>query len=232
MNNPDSSEVMDCNTDDVPQPNNFTGRLCCEIQEVCFDGQDNDGDGFVDCADPDCNEKTFPSGPYEDTDMTSETEPQICDMDPDDPYDANNQSTAVCASGDPNCLDPEGERFYCAYGDFDAKDEEPQGMCCPQGEIPQNITVLGVTTWQCGETAECGTGVPSGRRCDFDINATQEEFFDATYDGDASDYCVSQIPSPHRAAEMYTNESAACCYVPKYGEFDYWFKDGNVEVYG
>lgn len=54
----------------------------CEVVEFCNDGVDNDGDGLVDCADPDCLTPTFGTVDY--------TYPDNC-------YDLNNGSITIQA---------------------------------------------------------------------------------------------------------------------------------------
>ena len=54
----------------------YGGSLCCTVKEICTDGKDNDGDGLVDCADPECNEEN-PGGSLDPFDPPTTT-PQVC----------------------------------------------------------------------------------------------------------------------------------------------------------
>ena len=55
MSDSNGSHVMDCFHANSPQPNNYGLSMCCKLTEICYDGIDNDLDGFIDCADADCN---------------------------------------------------------------------------------------------------------------------------------------------------------------------------------
>ena len=238
MNNENDAHVADCADPTVPQPNAYPYQLCCQIQEACNDGIDNDEDGLVDCVDPDCNEKdgiTTPGYPNADMNPGAFFQPAgVCDYfdssesPPDSPYDANMQNTTECVNNPSNCTDPDGDIFYCAYGDYDNPDIEPRGVCCPPDTIPEKIG----DSWRCTSTDECGIG--SGRPCKYNITSNESAFFNSTYSGNETDYCVSQVPRLFTNSDQPTppNRSQACCRVPKYGRQAYWFKDGNVKIYG
>ena len=231
MNNENDAHVADCADPTVPQPNAYPYQLCCQIQEACNDGIDNDADGYVDCADPDCTEQTY----NHPSDISRETVPGICDFDPDSPYDGNMQNTTECINNPGNCTDHDGKIHYCAYGQFDQKGngtgQTPVGRCCPPGHYPSKDIVTG--DWRCSETNECGIGGPN-RECDYNITSNESAFFNSTYSGDSNDYCVTQVPNLFTNIDQPTppTRSQACCKVPKLGREDYWFKDGNVKIYG
>mgnify|MGYP006273169997 CR=1 FL=1 len=240
MNNENDAHVADCADPTVPQPNAYPYQLCCQIQEACNDGVDNDEDGLVDCVDPDCNMQdgvsntSYPG--YDNTDMNP-SGPQtagVCDYfdssesPPDSPYDANMQNTTECVNNPSNCTDPDGDRFYCAYGEFDNPDVQPRGVCCKEGQKPRAVG----DSYVCSSTDECG--IASDSNCNVNITSNETAFFEKTYTNNTDSYCVTQVPN------LYTNEdqptpptkSQACCYVPKHGDMNFWFKDGNVKIYG
>ena len=218
MNNPNDAHVADCNDANVPMPNSYSHTLCCEVQEACHDGKDNTLNGYMDCADPQCHAAT--------------PEPGICNYNatPDNRTNANNQSTADCVANPSQCEGPGGstDRYYCGYGSYDDPSVEEMGVCCPQGTSPQYDAFK--DEWSCDSNDKCGVGGTS--KCDYDIEANESGYFGEVYDGDATDYCVSEVPDLYQADEMQSDNSAACCEVPRYGETDYWFKDSNVQVYG
>lgn len=76
MSSEDNAHIADCTNMTQPHINEYDGRLCCEVQEICTDGIDNDGDGLVDCADPECNGAT--SGPRPQAGSPSVCRPSSC----------------------------------------------------------------------------------------------------------------------------------------------------------
>ena len=214
-------------------------QLCCEIREACNDGIDNDADGLIDCVDLDCNEKgqIFNPSFTKDADMSGETVPEICDFDPDSPYDGNMQNTTECVDNPARCrgpdyaMDPDNDGFYCAYGQFDSPDVEPRGVCCPIG-TDAKFNRSGNGEWSCETHDQCGGASLSNPTCDYNITSNETAFFNSTFSGNSNNYCVTQVPDLHQPDNMVTEDSAACCQVPRFGEQEYWFKDGNVEVYG
>jgi hypothetical protein len=239
MNNENDAHVADCADPTVPQPNAYPYQLCCQIQEACNDGVDNDEDGLVDCVDPDCNEEPDISNTshpaFGNADMSGDETPEICNFDPDSPYSNNAQSTADCVANPDDCTDPDGDRFYCAFGDYDAEGNETGesqvGRCCPPGKVPEEDPFTG--EWSCGSSDECGVDAVSD--CKFDITTNESAYFNSTYSGNPDDYCVSQVPNLYTSPDdqaVPPTRSQACCQVPKYGKMDYWFKDGNVKIYG
>ena len=63
VSNATGSHVMDCFNSDNPSPNSYSKSMCCKLTELCYDGIDNDLDGKIDCADPDCNGDLNPPNP-------------------------------------------------------------------------------------------------------------------------------------------------------------------------
>ena len=70
--------------------------------------------------------------------------------------------------------------------------------------------------------------------CAYNISSQESDFFSEAYDGDANNFCNSQVPQLYElpGEQDAPVGSAACCYVPHKGIEDWWFKDGNVQVYG
>jgi hypothetical protein len=234
MSNVTNAHVSDCSAE-VPGAEDYGGRLCCEVREVCYNGIDDDDDGYVDCADTECIGKTFPNNATFDPPVPStEDTPQVCDLDPSIPLEGNYQNTTYCVNNPGNCTTWTGNRTYCGYGQYDDPTKEPVGVCCPKGFVP--VEAFG--EWTCQATAECGLNTMPGRTdvpCGFNISASESDWFSSSYDGNASaDFCNSQVPQlwEDPGEQDLPEGSAACCYVPHKGVEDWWWKDSNVQIYG
>ena len=93
----------DLDLDDHVDQNDFDAFLMCVgganipyppgCTEVCDDGIDNDADGLIDCADPDC--------------WADPTCPEICDNGIDDDTDGYVDCRDTRCAGDPSCPAPE-----------------------------------------------------------------------------------------------------------------------------
>ena len=150
-----------------------------------------------------------------------------------DPECSNRQRTIECIQSPELCESPSDEttnRFHCNYGEYDDPQRQGTGVCCPQNQDAEYDSFTG--QWSCVGSNQCG--IASGDRCEYNISASEEAYFNSTSDGVLS-ACTSQVPnllvdtSEQPAPEK---RSQACCYVPKQGQLDYWYKDGNVEIYG
>jgi hypothetical protein len=88
--------------------------------------------------------------------------------------------------------------------------------------------------WQCQQTDECGLQASRPfSECAYNISSQESDFFADVYDGDVNNFCNSQVPDLYETGDQDSPEgSAACCYVPHKGVEDWWFKDGNVQIYG
>ena len=78
MSNATGSHITDCYYGDNPSPANYSLSMCCKLTELCYDGIDNDLDGKIDCADPDCNQDIgagLPPGYCVDYAKTNESSP-------------------------------------------------------------------------------------------------------------------------------------------------------------
>ena len=62
MSNITNAHVSDCSAE-VPGSEDYGGRLCCEIREICYNGIDDDDDGYTDCADTECIGPTIANHP-------------------------------------------------------------------------------------------------------------------------------------------------------------------------
>ncbi|MCP5062134.1 MAG: hypothetical protein GY936_06690, partial [Ignavibacteriae bacterium] len=178
-----------------PQTHAFDTSLCCEIYELCWDSVDNDGDGYVDCADPDCYGDEAPP-----SNSIYGTEPQLCTG---STYDTNGcaqgyGSTNIACQG-PDDTFGQPQYFHCNYGKFDVynltapdgtilDDASQVGVCCPQGERGRYDTFTG--TWSCTPNDECN-GIASPR-CSyrFEVPAERDDWFLATEEVDTPNYCV------------------------------------------
>ena len=150
-----------------------------------------------------------------------------------DPECSNRQRTIECIQSPELCESPSDEttnRFHCNYGEYDDPQRQGTGVCCPQDQQATYNLALG--QWECRGSDQCG--IAAGTACEYNISASEEAYFNDTSDG-VSSACTSQVPALLvDTAEQPAPEkrSQACCYVPKQGQLDYWYKDGNVEIYG
>jgi hypothetical protein len=229
MSNITNAHVSDCSAE-RPESENYGGRLCCEVREICYNGIDDDNDGYTDCADTECIGPTIPNNAT--FDPVHDDVAKICDPNPDSPIEANFQNTTYCVNNPENCTTWTGDRTYCGYGQYDDPTKEPVGVCCPKGHYPNRNFFTG--EWECLQTDECGLQAsrPS-TECAYNISSQEADFFADAYDGDVDNFCNSQIPNLFETPDQDLPEgSAACCYVPHKGIEDWWFKDGNVQIYG
>ena len=225
ISNADVGVLADCNYDSVPYINSFQNKICCGTKEYCRDGIDNDGDTFIDCADPDC----FP-------DPSIGQPPQRCDPDPASLL-GNQQTTNECISVDPSenvinsphCIYDhpfeEDKLFYCSYG----KDDNPTtstdnaGYCCPQGQYYDE------SQGNCQVFTKCG--IEAGTPCQFNFADQKYNWINDIYDG-GSNWCNSRLPLFTNVVNFATFRSEACCPVVIHGTFDYFIVDENVKIYG
>ncbi|WP_263788637.1 LamG domain-containing protein [Salinibacter grassmerensis] len=150
----------------------------------------------------------------------------------------NRQRTIECLNNqelcDTNYPSAKKNSYHCNFGEYDdpqntGYDNAPQngtGVCCPKGEVANYDVVNG---WFCDSTDQCGTSGP----CYYDINSNESAWLNSTSDG-SSNACNSQVNRLNEDLNETTRPegSQACCYVPKNGVTDYWYKDGNVKIYG
>ena len=161
-----------------------------------------------------------------------------------DPKCRNRQRTIECVQSPELCESPSDEttnRFHCSYGEYDdptipGSYENPAdqgtGVCCP---LDRKAVKNNLGEWRCIESDQCGVApAPTSLDCEVDITVNETRYFDNVSDGSNS-ACNSQVPNLYiDTSEQPAPEkrSQACCYVPKNGMEDYWYKDGNVKIYG
>lgn len=159
-------------------------------------------------------------------------------------YKCNNRQRTVecvnnpelCDTSYPSALD---SNYHCNYGQYDdptadgsyaSPSDKGTGVCCPKDDVAQRDPLTG--EWQCVDKDRCGLGNPC--ECDYNISASENAYFNDTYQGSGdSKWCQSQVPKiEDNDDQPAPAKSSACCYVPKQGIEAYWFKNGNVKVYG
>jgi hypothetical protein len=71
--------------------------------------------------------------------------------------------------------------------------------------------------------------------CTQNITINESAFF-AERGNPSSNGCNTQVPDLHVDTKEQTGpeqrKSQACCYVPKDGQMGYYYKDGNVKIFG
>jgi hypothetical protein len=140
---------------------------------------------------------------------------------------------------DTNYSSATAENYHCNYGQYD----DPQntdyenappgsqgtGICCPRDQDAYYDDFD--DEWKCWESDECGIG--STDPCQYNLTENESAWFDSRSDG-TGDACNSQVPDLHEDNTETTmpEGSQACCWVPKDGKMGFWYKDGNVKIYG
>ena len=152
----------------------------------------------------------------------------------------NRQRTLECVESPELCNTTynSADGYHCSYGKYDdpqntdysdpAKDGT--GICCPKDQRAAWDPVAG---WSCDPRDTCGVG--SGDDCEVAITDNKTEWLASKANGTPlSNACNSQVPNLHEDPTETTDPegSQACCYVPKNGVTGYWYKDGNVKIYG
>ena len=226
----DNSHVADCNAADTPMPNSFPDKICCHIQEKCWNGVDDNGDGFIDCADPDCNGQLNP--------------PQVCGN-ATEGY-GTWQNTSGCVVGynyttgttiyNDSCIGtpPQNTPYYCGYGKYDDPVQEPTGVCCPVGYRPFWNADPFNPHWECKESAQCGIN-PISQACGFDFDLNTTSWYSSAYSGDVNNWCNTQVTDllyPLDDVQPDYQGSTGCCLIPKFGQIDYWLDKNNVKIWG
>ncbi len=162
-------------------------------------------------------------------------------------YKCNNRQRTVECDNNPelcetpynNTAGPEHANYHCNYGQFDDPTadgsyadpaDKGTGVCCPRNQVAQRDSLTG--EWKCESQTVCGTA--PGDTCEYNISASEDAYFNDTRKNSSDDsYCQEQIPNYYDNNDQPSpSKSSACCYVYKQGRFDYWFKDGNVKIYG
>jgi len=154
----------------------------------------------------------------------------------------NRQCTIQCINNpelcETNYANTTADRYHCNFGKYDdptntAYEDAPRngtGVCCPKDERAAYDDFN--DEWTCRSTDQCGIG-GADPECAYDINSNESAWFESKSDG-SSNACNSQINDLHEDLNETTSPegSQACCYVPKKGALGYWYKDGNVKIYG
>jgi len=196
------------------------GQRIYEQKEICNNGEDDDQDGLIDCADDDC--------------LLTSTNQVECTGTPQNNSAYCNSVTGDCSSVDGvfgsgswcdlnNCsrydtILGENVFYYCNYG---REEDNSQGFCCPTGEYATYDPIQGV--WSCQSSAPCyDPADPTKEACEF----MYENEFDSWITNVTDDFttarkwCVAPL------------DGRACCQVMWYGSFGYWSdRSGNVKIY-
>ncbi|MBI2340087.1 MAG: hypothetical protein HYU99_06980 [Deltaproteobacteria bacterium] len=170
--------------DDIDQDCSGDDEACVED---CTDGEDNDGDGEIDCDDSDCADDVAcaeetgdtdddEDGYYDDDDGDGDcNDTAECDCDDNDD-DSNPASSEACDDEEDN--DCDGETDEGCSGDADV-DDDGDGYCedfesCDDGSLPGDCDDANPSAYPDANEAEgdaCTTGVDldcDGFTCDVD----------------------------------------------------------------
>lgn len=233
-----------------PSPHVYDTSLCCKTYELCWDSEDNDGDGFIDCADRDCWGGTppFNIGVYG-------AEPQICT--------GSDFDTANCTVDrdtiDQRCQGDDGNYYHCSYGYWDEfnvtgpgglPDIDPAsqvGVCCP--EYMYGFWDAISNSWGCRAKQTCFDESFGNCKYTFqlDPNPIYASYFDrdawlaSTEDGKGAlynnDVCnfdnfIEDPDMPRELQPDWRGKSTGCCLIEKHGVTDYYYYPSNIEIFG
>jgi len=213
----DGSHVADCANDTSDYPSN----LCCQFNEICNDGIDNDFDGFIDCADQNCK-------------LTATNQPPaFCSG---SPYDSNKcinvtryQNGTAITAYNPKCYgqtpNPAFEHFYCSYG-RQSESINATGICCPEQKYATYNQIQG---WRCEDSETCGVDPSFPCLYDFDLNNAQWKA--SIYSPTNNKWCQSKMPFLFSPG-ITPSRDTACCLIAKDASVAYFTDENNVRIFG
>jgi hypothetical protein len=216
-----NSHIAECTSGDLDS------NLCCRIAEDCSNGIDDDGDGFIDCADEECHDdlKVLASPPScTGSTMTSDFCVSV----------QRNHLTGtyvptynpLCAGQAPPTGDPTLPNFYyCST--MPTGPMIGQSICCQSGMKAEYDAALG---WRCTDSEVCGLDVSEECKKDFDTEFNP--WIEQPYNGNIDNWCYSKIPNLFTNYAPFSMRSTACCLMVKDGFIDYHTDDNNIKVYG
>ena len=233
MSSDDGSHVMDCHNANHPAPNSYTLKMCCKLQEKCWDGIDNDLDGFIDCADADCNNDTGLG-----------LEPGICynlPAGPSSPFTGeacienftNYGNGSVLVNYYANCSgqsppNEPGIYYYCADA---GPNTDPRGIpegtpaiCCPVGKKGVWDDIF--NKWDCVESESCWD------KCGFDFDFNKAQWYAKVFNWSTPlSWCNSQVPDLYNL-DSPTIRSSGCCLIEEAGSIGYFTNEDNIKIWG
>lgn len=232
----DNTHIADCNTPNFPFANTFTQQVCCKfepLREICSDGIDNDQDGYIDCADNDCNNWT----------ISNPTNPPFCTGSPYNSsgcvvnYTTNPLTGAPIVTYNTSCADqppvnPPNLYFYCGYQKVAPANNNP-GLCCPTKTYPAYDPDSG--RWRCQASELCGVTRPDIDKCDFDFDLENLEWLNSDYSGPGDNkWCQSKFPYFYTPDTIpyAPRRSTGCCLTNMDGTVDYFTAEPNVKIFG
>ncbi len=231
----ESTQIVDCNTQNKPIENQNYKEVCCKFKEICNDGEDNDKDGFIDCADEDC--KTYWDDP---------APPAFCQGSPFNSetciegYTRDSNGNIVITYND-DCegqpreeqppIPPEGPNyFFCSYGREENIMSGP-GVCCQAGTYAVKNIFSG--DWECVTSTTCG--LDSTLPCVYDFDLYLTAWLNNPYINNPADWCVSRLPNfftPSADEMSYPERSTGCCLMVKYADVGFYTDEENVKIFG
>ncbi len=254
-----NAHVASCSQPDYPHINDYQHKICCTPTEYCRDGEDNTGDGLIDCQSPECHPSPI------------NMEPQRCDPAPEylEAGFGNFQSTSECVTGynvsddstfyNESCLGVSAEDdgwtgydvdiwpfgfpgnfqypdlkspYHCSYGfRDDGSATNNTGFCCP----PDTRAVVDIYTGvaSCDPFSECGVGADDDCIYDHRINFAPD-WISYIYEGFEDEWCVSEVGNYYNPINFSIEHTSSmgCCFVAMYGKFGFYHNDKNVKIFG
>jgi len=220
----DSSHIADCSGAALPNANSYPNYVCCKLSEICTNGIDDDGDGFIDCADQDCNHYAAGTTPEFCTGSIYNSNTCVYVIRHDNGVPPPTTVYNINCTGEPPTNPPVNNMsFYCSYGRLN---QYSSGLCCPQGKYAYYDNATGL--WSCQTAAICG--IENYKDCNYDFDSNKAQWLNSVYSPN-SKWCQSKMPylySPQITPTMNT----ACCFIAQNGDVGYYTDAGNVKILG
>ena len=213
----DNSHVAECGSGDLNR------NFCCRRTELCYNGVDDDEDGYIDCADEDCKQ-TGGAQPMECTGspLTSDVCVQLPAGLPRTPVSGIYNSS--CEGQTPLGNPALPNYYYCSYSDI----MPGTGICCQSGTKARYNMISGA--WACVSSEKCG--LDPALDCHKDFDTEFNPWISMPYSGGAGTWCNSRLPTLYTADPPISERSTACCLTVEDGTVGYYTDNDNVIIFG
>jgi hypothetical protein len=210
-----NSHIAECASGDLDS------YLCCRITEDCSNGIDDDGDGFIDCADEECHKTATDPIPKECSPSPFNSSTCVSLMKTWPPQ--QDQPPTYVIVNNSACIGSDNQVYHCAP----TKDASPS-RCCAYGSYPIH-TPFG---WDCIGSDPCGLMNPYPCRENFDIRNDRYAWFNQPFIDYTLNWCHSRMPPGYYNPDSSINRSTACCFMVKDAKVDFFTDPNNVKIYG
>jgi hypothetical protein len=212
----DNSHVAACSSSDL------SAQVCCKYKEKnCQNGIDDDGDGYTDCADSDCQMSDNHPDPFVCTGSPYDEESCVLS------FTRDTYAGTYVINFNPLCRGSNGNYSYCAY----SIDNPGTGVCCPEGQKAKRNN-FGV--WKCEDSANCGLRSSNPTySCDYDFDNAKPSWVSNVYAGvPANPWCVTTVSNLYDPDNLTSPKSTGCCLMAQKVKVDYYTAEGNIKIFG